>query len=307
MAAVAVSSPKSTIFQNPISLREPSSSLFGGSLKGFCFQVKPRSKSRKAINLVVAATNSTISGSRGGGDRFYINFTEFPFPLGPFLNRSLELRQPPDCISKESLLASAVNGLAVKLISKGKEVSQEPVVDNKLNRQKGLEFHFAAPINASRSDLLAAFAFLDDLLDERYVTRPSLSLLFTSLLGKAASYFPPDDMQALSSLGQFLVSIGAVKKTVCLGYKGSLAKRKDSLLGQSVSRMEMIEVPRRRDSLPSHSLPSLPLPKSPSLLSPKSQTLSVSPLEFKDPPILSQSDSDKLSPLRAPPLIPPHL
>ncbi|KAM1009746.1 hypothetical protein ACFX13_046014 [Malus domestica] len=91
MAAIAVSSPKSPIFQNPISLREPSSSLFGGSLKGFCFQVKPRSKSRKAINLVVAATNSTISGSRGGGDRFYINFTEFPFPLGPFLNRSLEL------------------------------------------------------------------------------------------------------------------------------------------------------------------------------------------------------------------------
>ncbi|CAN6574690.1 unnamed protein product [Malus baccata var. baccata] len=373
MAAIAVSSPKSTIFQNPISLREPSSSHFGGSLKGFYFQVKPRSKSRKAINLVVAATNSTISGSRGGGDRFYINFTGFPFPLGPFLNRSTtrtetvkgciwlfeqeqalgfsslstnirmtviklksrglssreyivlptfayehkffaraqtlkdedfstsradEIEQKvlssPEvgiglyvevafyhkrsrtllinrcCNFKESLLASAMNGLAVKLLSKRKEVSQEPVVDNKLNRQKGWErnvlqilflgpsnllepnasfaqidwvdgiaedwsfrrtipAHFAAPINASRSDLLAAFAFLDDLLDERYVTRPSLSLLFTSLLGKAASYFPPDDMQTLSSLGQFLVSIGAVKKTVCLGYKGSLAKRKGKL------------------------------------------------------------------------------
>lgn len=46
-------------------------------------------------------------------------------------------RQPPDCISKESLLASAKNGLAVKLLSKGKKVSQEPVVDNKMNRQKG--------------------------------------------------------------------------------------------------------------------------------------------------------------------------
>lgn len=187
-------------------------------------------------------------------------------------------RQPPDCISKESLLASAKNGLAVKLLSKGKEVSQEPVVDNKMNRQKGWErmvlqilflgpsnllepnasfaqmsqklivspivktlvfskvpekvrdwvdgivqdwrfkriipAHFAAPINAGRSDLLAAFAFLDDLLDEPYVTRPSLSLLFTSLLGKAASYFPPDDMKTLSSLDQFLVSVGAVKKTV---------------------------------------------------------------------------------------------
>lgn len=46
-------------------------------------------------------------------------------------------RQPPECISKESLLASAKNGLAVKILSKGKEVPQEPVVDNKLNRQKG--------------------------------------------------------------------------------------------------------------------------------------------------------------------------
>ncbi|EEF36264.1 conserved hypothetical protein [Ricinus communis] len=187
-------------------------------------------------------------------------------------------RRPLECISKESLLASAKNGLAVKLLSKGKEVPQEPVVDNQMNRQKGWErmvlqilflgpsnllepnasftqmsqklivspivktlvfskvpekvrdwidrivrdwrfkriipAHFAAPITAGRSDLLAAFAFLDDLLGDRYVTRPSLSLLFTSLMGKAASYFPPDDMKTLSSLDQFLVSVGAVKKTV---------------------------------------------------------------------------------------------
>ncbi|PKI47941.1 hypothetical protein CRG98_031725 [Punica granatum] len=187
-------------------------------------------------------------------------------------------RKPPECISAESLLASAKNGLAVKILSKGKEVPQEPVIDNPMNRQKGWErmvlqilflgpsnllepnasfsqmsqklivspivktlvfskvpekvrdwidsiardwrfkriipAHFAAPINAGRSDFLAAFAFLDDLLGERYVTRPSFSLLFTSLLGKAASYFPPDDMKTLSSLDQFLVSVGAVKKTV---------------------------------------------------------------------------------------------
>ena len=43
-------------------------------------------------------------------------------------------QQPPECISKESLLVSAKNGLAVKLLSKGKEVPDEPVVDNKLNR-----------------------------------------------------------------------------------------------------------------------------------------------------------------------------
>lgn len=46
-------------------------------------------------------------------------------------------RQPPECISKESLLASAKNGLAVKILSKGKEVLEEPVVDNMRNRQKG--------------------------------------------------------------------------------------------------------------------------------------------------------------------------
>ncbi|XP_061979341.1 uncharacterized protein LOC133699859 [Populus nigra] len=74
--------------------------------------------------------------------------------------------------------------------------------------------HFAAPINTGRSEFLAAFSFLDDFLGERYVTQPSLSLLFSSIMRKAASYFPPDDMKTLSSLDQFLVSVGAVKKTV---------------------------------------------------------------------------------------------
>jgi hypothetical protein len=46
-------------------------------------------------------------------------------------------RMPPECIGKESLLASAKNGLAVKILSKGKEVPQEPVVDNQMSRQKG--------------------------------------------------------------------------------------------------------------------------------------------------------------------------
>ncbi len=74
--------------------------------------------------------------------------------------------------------------------------------------------HFAAPINANRSDFLAAFAFLDEFLPERSPASPGLSLLFASLMGKAASYFPPDDMKTLSSLDEFLVSVGAVKKTV---------------------------------------------------------------------------------------------
>ena len=46
-------------------------------------------------------------------------------------------KKPPECISKESLLSSAKNGLAVKILSKGKEVREEPVVDNLMNRQKG--------------------------------------------------------------------------------------------------------------------------------------------------------------------------
>lgn len=46
-------------------------------------------------------------------------------------------RKPPECISKESLLASAKNGLAVRLLSKGKDVPEEPVTDNVMNRQKG--------------------------------------------------------------------------------------------------------------------------------------------------------------------------
>ncbi|XP_050227881.1 uncharacterized protein LOC126677355 [Mercurialis annua] len=454
VAAITVSSPKSSILQNPISLKE--SGFLGGSLKGFSLPLKPRSKTRDSLNLVVAASNSnstTTDSDSSSAGRFYLNFTGFPFPLGPFLNRRtirteavkgsiwlfeqeqalgfssvstntrmtviklksgglwvhapiaptkeciqlvkelgapveyivlptfayehkifvgpfsrkfpkaqiwvaprqwswplnlpLEFfgifrsktlkdedlltpwadeieqkvlsspevgigpyvevafyhkrsrtmlvtdavifvsRKPPDCISKESLLASAKNGLAVKLLSKGKEVSEEPVVDNPMNLQKGWErmvlqilflgpsnllepkasfaqmsqklivspivktlvfskvpekvrdwidritqdwrfkriipAHFAAPINAGRSDFLAAFAFLDDLLADKYVTQPSLSLLFTTLMGKAASYFPPDDMKTLSSLDQFLVSVGAVKKTVSGRKKRSIS------------------------------------------------------------------------------------
>ncbi|MQL87397.1 hypothetical protein Taro_019956 [Colocasia esculenta] len=435
--AVAASLPKPDLLQNPAT-----ASFLRGSSSRLAFPLKPISKRRDLVDLVVASANT--GASTGGGERFYLNFTGFPFPLGPFLNRrtirteavkdciwlfeqeqalgfssvSTNIRmtviklksgglwvhapiaptkeciqlvkelgapveyivlptfayehkifvgpfsrkfpqakvwvaprqwswpinlpleffgifgakplkdedtstpwadeieqkvlsspevgigpyvevafyhkrsrtllitdavifvpkQPPECISKESLLASAENGLAVKILSKGREVPQEPVVDNKKNRQKGWErmvlqilflgpsnlleptasfaqmsqklivspivktlvfckvpekvrdwvdriakdwpfrriipAHFSAPINASRSDLLAAFSFLDELLGEQFVTRPSLSLLLTSLMGRAASYFPPDDMKTLSSLDQFLVSVGAVKKTV---------------------------------------------------------------------------------------------
>ncbi|XP_010434985.1 PREDICTED: uncharacterized protein LOC104717959 isoform X2 [Camelina sativa] len=48
-------------------------------------------------------------------------------------------RRPPSSISNESLLASAKNGLAVKILSKGKDVPNDPVVDNPNTRQKGWE------------------------------------------------------------------------------------------------------------------------------------------------------------------------
>lgn len=200
-------------------------------------------------------------------------------------------RKPPECISTDSLLGSAKNGLAVKLLSKGKDVREEPVDDNKLNRQKGWErmvlqilflgpsnllnptasfdqmsqklivspiiktlvfnkvpekvrdwvdditkdwkfkriipAHFAAPINANRSDFMATFSFLDELLGENTNTRPSISLLFASIMRKAADYFPQDDMKTLSSLDEFLVSVGAVKKTVS-GIRRRRRGRKES-------------------------------------------------------------------------------
>lgn len=187
-------------------------------------------------------------------------------------------KQPPETISKEALLAAAKNGLAVRLLSKGKNVPNEAVVDNKKTRQKGWErmvlqilflgpsdllepqrtftqmsqklivspivktlvfskvpekvknwvdrivadwpfkriipAHFDAPVSASPADFKAAFAFLNDLLGEKLSVGPSLSLSLSTILGRAASYFPPDDMKTLSSLDEFLVAVGAVKKTV---------------------------------------------------------------------------------------------
>ncbi|KAE8778163.1 hypothetical protein D1007_48973 [Hordeum vulgare] len=58
--------------------------------------------------------------------------------LDPF-SRKFPRAQPPDCISKESSLAAAKNGLAVKILSKGREVPHDPVEDNKLNRQTAAE------------------------------------------------------------------------------------------------------------------------------------------------------------------------
>lgn len=186
--------------------------------------------------------------------------------------------KPPEVVSKVALLEAAKNGLAVKILSKGKEIPDEPIIDDEKTRQRGWErmvlqilflgpsdllepkrsfsqmsrklivspiiktlvfskvpekvkfwvdsivsdwrfkriipCHFAAPIAASPSDFKAAFAFLNEFVNEEKGALPAFQFSLSTLLGKAASYFPPDDMKTLSSLDEFLVSVGAVKKTV---------------------------------------------------------------------------------------------
>ena len=46
-------------------------------------------------------------------------------------------KQPLETISKEALLVATKNGLAVRLLSKGKNVPNVAIVDNKETRQKG--------------------------------------------------------------------------------------------------------------------------------------------------------------------------
>ena len=89
VASIAVPSPKSTILQkqNPFYLRDPNCSFLGGSLKGLCLQLKPTNKRRDAITLVLPSASITTTTTTNRRGRFYFNFTGFPFPLGPFLNR----------------------------------------------------------------------------------------------------------------------------------------------------------------------------------------------------------------------------
>lgn len=93
-AAMAVPSPKSKLVNNPVAGRDLTSSFFGGSLKNLSSQYKPRTLKRDIFsNLVVASTGNnttavTTTSGRDSSGRFYFNITGFPFPLGPFLNRS---------------------------------------------------------------------------------------------------------------------------------------------------------------------------------------------------------------------------
>nr|XP_009784414.1 PREDICTED: uncharacterized protein LOC104232827 isoform X3 [Nicotiana sylvestris] len=91
-SSMAVASTKSTFFHCASSSREFGSNFSSGvPIKSLNFQLKSRrTKARNDICLVVSATGtgkiSEESNDVSGG-RFYLNFTGFPFPLGPFLNR----------------------------------------------------------------------------------------------------------------------------------------------------------------------------------------------------------------------------
>ncbi|KAG6473103.1 hypothetical protein ZIOFF_067010 [Zingiber officinale] len=90
-------------------------------------------------------------------------------------------RQPPECISKESLLASAKNGLAVKILSKGKEVPNEPVVDNKLNRQKGWERVLLQILFLGPSNLLEPTASFSQMSQKLIVSPIVKTLVFSKV------------------------------------------------------------------------------------------------------------------------------
>lgn len=45
--------------------------------------------------------------------------------------------KPPEVVGKEALLDAAKNGLAVKILSAGKEVPNDPIVDDSATRQRG--------------------------------------------------------------------------------------------------------------------------------------------------------------------------
>lgn len=98
-------------------------------------------------------------------------------------------RQPPECISKESLLASAKNGLAVKILSKGKEVPEEPVVDNKMNRQKGWERMVLQILFLGPSNLLEPNASFAQMSQKLIVSPIVKTLVFSKVPEKVMTLF----------------------------------------------------------------------------------------------------------------------
>ncbi|XP_048495805.1 uncharacterized protein LOC104887378 [Beta vulgaris subsp. vulgaris] len=105
---------------------------------------------------------------------------------------SFEQEQAPECIGKDSLLASAKNGLAVKILSKGKEVLDEPVVDNAMNRQKGWERMVLQILFLGPSNLLEPNATFAQMSQKLIVSPIVKTLVFSKVPEKVmlfAFYF----------------------------------------------------------------------------------------------------------------------
>lgn len=111
-AAIAVHLPKHASFlPNPKLPLNQNSSFLGVSLK----IGRPMSVNRKMkgpVTVSAASTSKTVVTDGDRSKQFYINFTGFPFPLGPFLNRrtirtevrlSNSFENPLQCLSISNL------------------------------------------------------------------------------------------------------------------------------------------------------------------------------------------------------------
>eukprot|EP00897_Mesotaenium_endlicherianum_P004057 jgi/Mesen1/367/ME000001S02674 len=191
--------------------------------------------------------------------------------------------EPLEVVSQVALFQAAQNGLAVQVLSRGRDVPTEPVPDTPAARRTGwqrmvlqvlffgpgdlltpqasfsrvanrllvspvvrtlvfdkiplqvrewvdsitaewkfrqiIPCHYSAPIKAGPKEFRAAFSFLDGLLEEQPASpaRPRFSLpslpFFSSGPAAPAASFAEDDMKTLTGLDNFLVSVGAVKKS----------------------------------------------------------------------------------------------
>lgn len=90
MATTAASLPNTALFPNSSSLGGKAPPFLGGHRKSLDFESNPvrRRRRRRLRGEAGPLVMASAAGSGGGGaERFYLNFTGFPFPLGPFLNR----------------------------------------------------------------------------------------------------------------------------------------------------------------------------------------------------------------------------
>lgn len=129
---------------------------------------------------------------------------------------------PADLLEPQQSFATMSKKLIVSPIVKTLVFSKEPErVKDWVNRiikdwkfKSIIPCHFSAPIPADGRDLRIAFNFLDELLPEVENKSPAFGFSLATIFSKASSFFPDADMKTLFSLDEFLVSVGAVRKTV---------------------------------------------------------------------------------------------